>query len=143
MQGFNPSNHPPYDPYNQPRYESDDVYVGSSNLHGFGNEPGIQRYTHSNPSSYIPPMPQHIGPMPRPQKSHLAAGLIAIFLGEFGIHNFYLGRTGLGFIQLLLTVLTLGLLYPVVKIWTFIEGILYLVGGGTHWSTDAQGYPLR
>jgi len=34
-------------------------------------------------------------------KSKLVAGLLAIFLGGFGIHKFYLGQTGQGILMLL------------------------------------------
>lgn len=41
------------------------------------------------------------------QKSKLAAGLLGIFLGSLGIHNFYLGYTGKAVAQLLISVCTL------------------------------------
>ena len=41
-------------------------------------------------------------------KSKLAAGLLGIFLGSLGVHNFYLGYTGKAWGQLLLTVLSFG-----------------------------------
>lgn len=54
------------------------------------------------------------------KKSKVAAALLAIFLGDFGIHKFYLGRPIQGIIYLLL-------------FWTgipaiigFFEGIIYL-----------------
>ncbi len=72
-------------------------------------------------------------------KSKLAAGLLGIFLGYFGIHNFYLGFTGKGVAQLLITLLSCGTLSFVSGIWGLIEGILYLTG---HYSTDANGIPL-
>ena len=34
-------------------------------------------------------------------KSKIAAGLLGIFLGTFGVHNFYLGNTGKAVAQLL------------------------------------------
>lgn len=40
-------------------------------------------------------------------QSKIAAGLLAIFLGAWGIHNFYLGKKVRGFIQLGLTVLSI------------------------------------
>ena len=40
---------------------------------------------------------------PGEQKSKMAAGLLGIFLGGLGIHNFYLGNTGKGVAQLLLS----------------------------------------
>ena len=44
------------------------------------------------PESYMPPQ----GPyQPQPQaKSKIAAGILGILLGCFGVHNFYLGYTG-------------------------------------------------
>ncbi len=37
------------------------------------------------------------------KKSRVVAGLLGIFLGEFGAHNFYVGKVGRGLCQLLLT----------------------------------------
>lgn len=61
-------------------------------------------------------------------KSKIAAGLLGIFLGCFGVHNFYLGYTGKAVAQLLITVLSCFFLSPVSAIWGLIEGILILVG---------------
>lgn len=72
-------------------------------------------------------------------KSKIAAGLLGIFLGTFGVHNFYLGYTGKAVGQLLLTVLTCGILSPISAIWGLIEGILILTGSI---NTDAQGNRL-
>lgn len=73
-------------------------------------------------------------------KSKLAAGLLGIFLGAFGVHNFYLGFTGKAIGQLLITLLSCGTLSFVSGIWGLIEGILYLAGSS---NTDAAGNPLR
>ena len=70
------------------------------------------------------------------QKSKLAAGLLGIFLGAWGIHNFYLGNTGRGILQIVLTTLTCG----AAGLWGFIEGILILCG---NINTDANGVPLQ
>lgn len=40
---------------------------------------------------------------PQKGKSQIGAGLLGIFLGSLGIHNFYLGYMTKGIIQLLLT----------------------------------------
>lgn len=74
------------------------------------------------------------------QKSKMAAGLLGIFLGSLGIHNFYLGFTGKGVAQLLISLLSCGFLSPISAIWGLIEGILYLTGSN---SVDAQGNPLK
>ena len=72
-------------------------------------------------------------------KSKIAAGLLGIFLGCLGVHNFYLGFTGKAIAQLLISVLSCGALAVVSAIWGLIEGILILVG---NISTDARGIPL-
>ena len=64
-----------------------------------------------------------------PPKSKIAAGLLGIFLGGFGAHRFSLGYSGVGVAMLLLTILSLGILAPVVVIWGLIEGIVILCGG--------------
>lgn len=56
----------------------------------------------------------------------LAAGLLGIFLGSFGIHKFVLGYTKAGLIMLLLTVLTCGVAGFVMGLIGVIEGIIYL-----------------
>jgi TM2 domain-containing membrane protein YozV len=73
-------------------------------------------------------------------KSKIAAGLLGILLGAFGVHNFYLGYTGKAVAQLLITVLSCGILSEVSAIWGLIEGILILTGSI---KTDAKGIPLK
>lgn len=72
-------------------------------------------------------------------KSKIAAGLLGIFLGAFGVHNFYLGYTGKAVAQLLITILSCGTLSVVSAIWGLIEGIMILTGSI---STDASGNQL-
>lgn len=74
------------------------------------------------------------------QKSKLAAGLFGIFLGMFGVHRFYLGHIGIGVAQLLITVLSCGLLSWATWIWGLIEGILILAGSI---NKDAKGIALK
>lgn len=73
-------------------------------------------------------------------KSKMAAGLLGIFLGAFGVHNFYLGYTGKAVAQLLISILSCGFLAFVSSIWGLIEGILILTGSIT---VDGNGMPLR
>ncbi len=68
-------------------------------------------------------------------KSKMVAGLLGIFLGAWGIHNFYLGYSGKAILQIALTVITCG----IAGIWGFIEGILILCG---NINTDADGNTL-
>lgn len=74
------------------------------------------------------------------QKEKLVAGLLGILLGGFGVHNFYLGNMGKAWAQLLISVLSCGLLYIVSMIWGLIEGIQILTGSI---NTDANGVPLK
>lgn len=64
-------------------------------------------------------------------KDHVAAGLLAIFLGVFGVHKFYLGYNTAGFVMLAVTILgsllTFGLAATVMWIISIIEGVIYLV----------------
>ena len=87
--------------------------------------------------------PYPISPTPH---SKLAAGLLSIFLGCFGVGNFYLGRTGRGVAQLMLTLI--GFLFffigpTIAIIWGLIEGILILTSStGSFWHRDARGWEL-
>ena len=72
-------------------------------------------------------------------KSKIAAGLLGIFLGSFGVHNFYLGYNGRAVAQLLLTLLSFGSLSFVSTIWSLVEGIMILTGSI---NVDAKGNPL-
>lgn len=73
-------------------------------------------------------------------KSKLAAGLLGIFLGSLGVHNFYLGYIGKAVAQLLISVLSCFMLSWASAIWGLIEGILILTGSI---SVDGNGNPLR
>ena len=73
-------------------------------------------------------------------KSKLAAGLLGIFLGAFGVHNFYLGYTGKAVAQLLITILSCGVLSFASGVWGLIEGILILTGSIT---VDGNGNELK
>lgn len=72
-------------------------------------------------------------------KSRIAAGILGILLGGLGIHNFYLGYTGKAVAQLLLSVLSCGILSFASAIWGLVEGIMILTGSI---NTDANGIPF-
>jgi TM2 domain-containing membrane protein YozV len=76
-----------------------------------------------------------VAPAGAQPKSKMAAGLLGLFLGAYGVHNFYLGNTGRGVLQIVLTVVTCG----IAGLWGFIEGIMILCG---NINTDANGVPL-
>src|SRR5262249_22046608 len=56
------------------------------------------------------------------RKSLAAAYLLWFFLGWFGGHNFYLGRTGVAVTQLILTITILGML--VTFFWVIVDAFL-------------------
>ena len=64
-------------------------------------------------------------------KDHVAAALLGIFLGVFGIHKFYLGYHTAGFVMLgvsfLGSLITFGLAACVIWLVGVIEGVIYLV----------------
>ena len=66
--------------------------------------------------------------IPEGSKSKVVAALFAFFLGGLGVHNFYLGYTGKAVAQLLISVLSCGILSPISAIWGLIEGIMILAG---------------
>lgn len=78
------------------------------------------------------------------QKSKLAAGLLAFFLGSLGIHNFYLGYTSKAVIQLCVSliggVLTCSIATIGVWIWAIVEGVMLLTGSI---AVDGKGIPLK
>ena len=78
--------------------------------------------------------------LPASDKSKVASGLLSIFLGCFGVGNFYDGHTGKGLAQLLMTLLSLGILSPVTAIWGLIEGIIVLASPAP---LDGQGRVMR
>jgi hypothetical protein len=60
------------------------------------------------------------GPFVVSHKTRLAAGLLGIFLGMFGVGQFYRGNVGLGIAQIAVSFTGIGFLWP------FIEGIVTL-----------------
>lgn len=68
-------------------------------------------------------------------KDHVAAGLLAIFLGMFGVHKFYLGYNNAGFIMLAVTVIggivTLTVASLIVWVIAIVEGFIYLLQSQT------------
>lgn len=81
-------------------------------------------------------------------KSKMVAGLLGIFLGAFGVHNFYLGYTSKAVLQLCLSILGIILSCIVIgaflvlgiEIWGLIEGIMILTG---KINVDGKGNPLK
>ena len=81
------------------------------------------------------------------QKSRLAAGILGILYGCFGVHNFYLGNTTKAVIQLVLSILGIitfvGVIITVgMYVWGFIEGIQIIIGK-ENYQYDANNVILR
>ena len=75
-------------------------------------------------------------------KSKIVAGLLALFIGGIGIHNFYLGDNKNGFIHLVLFCtgfLTFGITTFITSLWALIEAIT--IFSSTN-AVDFNGNPL-
>ncbi|MFD0852450.1 TM2 domain-containing protein, partial [Actinomadura adrarensis] len=106
---------------------------GYGSAPGYGASPG-----YGQPASGYSPVPHGVDPatgLPLSDKSKMAAGLLQIFLGSFGVGRFYTGHVGMAIGMIAATWLTCG----IGGIWPLIDGIMLLVNGGT----DAQGRKLR
>ena len=68
------------------------------------------------------------------EKSRTVAFLFAFFLGGFGIHRFYVGKTGSAIAMLILTLSLVGIL--VTAFWALIDWIL--VASGNFKDADGQ-----
>ena len=86
---------------------------------------------------------------PKGEKSKIVAGLLGIFLGCFGVHNFYLGYTQRAVIQLVLSIVSFPLMCVFglgaflllgIEIWGLVEGIMILCG---KIDRDAEGKLLK
>lgn len=65
-----------------------------------------------------------------PIKSKVVAGVLAIFLGSFGIHKFYLGKTGMGILYLLFC-------------WTYIPGIIGFIEGIIYLASNDHNFQVK
>lgn len=65
-----------------------------------------------------------------PVKSKIAAGILAILLGGFGIHKFYLGKTGMGILYLIFC-------------WTYIPALVGFVEGIIYLCSNDENFQLR
>lgn len=83
------------------------------------SQPQPQQNFYSQQPQYAPiatyPLTDQFG-NPLPQKSKIACGLFHILLGYIGVGNFYMGKIGLGIVDVLFC-------------WTTIPGIVNLIRG--------------
>ena len=101
----------------------------SISSHNHQNEPQMMNTLHGTQMVY-----------PHMQKSKLVMLILAIFLGWAGGHNFYLGFTSKAVGQLLISILSFGLLAPVSSIWALIEGVVMF---GNQHAIDSNGILLK
>ncbi len=111
------------DAYGQPGYEQA-AYAAGQQAYG---QPGYAQPVYGQPVVGAP-------------KQWIVALLLAFFLGPFGIHNFYLGYTTKGIIQLVISLTVVGLF--VTGIWALIDFIMIIMRSGSY-ACDAQGQPLE
>ena len=114
----------PQQPYAQSGYAAQQPYA---------QQPGQAAYYSQSNGYYASSQGAYQVPYQQPlvhTKDHVAAGLLAIFLGVFGVHKFYLEYHTTGFIMLGVTILgsllTIGIAAGVVWLIGVIEGIIYL-----------------
>ena len=62
-------------------------------------------------------------------KLRIVAFLFAIFFGMLGVHRFYVGKTGSGIAQLLLTLTFFGSF--ITGVWVIVDWIMILAGSFT------------
>lgn len=140
--------------YSEPSYTDSSAYAqpGYTDSTTYAQQAAYSQGTYTDPSSQgyqarqsAPSTASTYPAYGAAQKSKVAAGLLGIFLGTLGVHNFYLGHTVKGVIQLLITVLSLGFLSWVSWIWGLVEAVLILTAqpGAHPWGVDARGIPLN
>lgn len=65
-----------------------------------------------------------------PSKSKVTAGLLALFLGGFGAHKFYLGKSGMGILYLIFC------WTYIPSVIAFIEAIIYFTKSDAQWAQE-------
>lgn len=114
-------------------------------------QPGYQQPMYQQPGyqqPYPPQAPYHapVPPVPPPMynqnnlanginpawpiKSKGVAAILAIFLGGFGIHKFYLGKAGMGILYLLFC-------------WTYIPAIIGFVEGIIYLASNDHNFQVK
>jgi TM2 domain-containing membrane protein YozV len=94
--------------------------------------PGVLRTPPSVGEAGLPAMATDIS-----DRQILPAFLLAFFLGPFGVHRFYVGKTGSGIAMLVLTLTLVGAI--VTGIWALVDWIVIVCGG----FTDGEGRQIR
>ena len=148
------------------KIENEIIYVGKGTdgkftdipRTSFGFEPQLGDYVefYKNGSEYIVSKVDNVANFISNQsiigqsdKSKIAAGLLALFLGAFGVYDFYIGDSKQGIKRIIITLLAfIPFLLPFIAlvniIWNIVIGIQVLTSRtGSKWHKDAQGLELR
>ena len=113
-------------PYAQPQPQAQATQQPYGAQPGYGSAPPQNPYGQQAQYGYQQP---YVAPAVG-EKDHVAAGLLALFLGWLGVHKFYLGYNTSGFIMLgtsiLGGILTLSVASWAIWVIAIVEGIFYL-----------------
>jgi Predicted membrane protein len=116
--------------YNNSNYQNQSPYTNPPQ----NNQPPIYSPPQYQPQTGIEPPPGY------QQKSRIAAGLLAIFAGMYGLHSFYMGNTSRGLTQVLISLLGCGVGPICMMIWGIVDGVKILDG---RINTDSYGIFLK
>lgn len=128
-------------PYaNQPPYGQPQPFVPQQQPYApqqqpYGQQPYAPQQPYGQPQPYAPQQQQFVQqgygqPVYVQTKSKVAAGLLGIFLGGFGIHKFYLGKIGMGILYL-------------VFCWTYIPALIGFIEGIIYLTMSDQNFNLK
>lgn len=110
-------------------------------------QPGVPPYGTPNFGQPVEKTYYNVPPAGYVQKSRLAAGILAIILGAFGVHNFYLGFNTNGVIQLVVSIvggiISFGLATAAMGIWALVEGVQILSASSPARLYDGNGVIMR
>lgn len=138
----NPTTQPVADPYAQPAADQYAQPTADPYAQQYSQQYAQPQYGQAAPGTpAYAPVPA--GYVPR---NKILAGLLALFFGALGIHNFYLGFTGKAIAQVLLTCLgwiLFGLGPLAAIVWSIVEGVQILTSDyGAPAHRDARGVEL-
>lgn len=129
--------HAPEPPRQEPAYQQTppDYSQPQYGVPQYG-APQYQQNPYGAPQPYYGKPLYNVPPAGYVQKSRLAAGLLAIAFGAFGVHNFYLGFNSRAIVQLVVSLVGIILCLVFIGflailgmyIWAFVEGVLLLSG---------------
>lgn len=149
-------------PQAEPQQNPQGIPVGTPTGYPNGNPAGTPQGAPAGTGYQSPqyntygqnPVPPQYGYNPNPNsgyspagylyKSRIAAAVLALTVGVFGVHNFYLGFKTKAVIQLVVSIVGSFLVFPILamEIWAVVEGIMLLIGNEQH-RYDGNGMPLR